>query len=601
MFAPAAVLALLLTSRPPKRVETGLSSYAGIILSFASPWFFELPAGHASRIASSLTLASSLFYLVFMGAAYAALGRNLGVLPSIKNLVSDGPYSLVRHPVYSSHLFLAGTLFAVNPSPWNALACVMLLSGILLRIQAEEALLSTDAAYRDYSLIVNHRIMTPALAAPLIALVLLKCAEWLTAVPEAPARIRLQTSFPILSLDPRIYDDWASVFIGNHIYPRLLPEPEREWIPSITKEVRFECLDRGASPLSPCKKERLLLSFREFTSCRGRAIDRISLRREMLTILQAKNWILPGIKVCASKEFDLCLEYTGIPDVSRRLQNVYFRFGWSAQDFSGDLVGVGPYCFKIEQRAPESILGGSLIPRSAANLPRVDVATSDDPDAPFNVALFGAPNLLKGGRRNIDLITPVAYYVVSNPSFPSERFPWNAPAIKEIIRAQLADNDLVYRTDTLLSAWMPEGSALNRSPKAASASASGFEFVLPDYLPDCEPLAKRLHAADPRMDARCANTTLYIEDRIRSRKSPWFGFLTPLSPGAPGRTSVIDQYFSSGSNESWLRGARSPSSHFYRVGLGKALVTVDQRIVCGITGNPMGQSDFVVSDLIYCR
>lgn len=599
MFAPAAMLVLLLGSRPPKRVAASPLAYAGIVLSFAAPWLFELPTGTASRLGASLTLTGSLFYLVFMGAAYAALGRNLGVLPSVKNLTSRGPYSLVRHPIYAAHLLLAGTLLAAKTSAWNAAGFGLLLTGLLLRIRAEERLLMEDAAYREYAARVPARLLTVVLAAPLIAIFAVLEAEKLSATLGAPGRLQVQTSFPVISLDPRVYDDWASVFVGNHIYPRLLPEAGKEWIPSIAKEARFECIDAAAKPLAPCRKEILLLKFQELTSCQGGVIDRGSLRREVETLLRLKNWILPGHKTCANPDYDLCLEYSGIPDVTRRLKNVYFRFGWSGQDFTKDVIGVAPYCFKIEKRAADSILSGTLVPQKGSKLPLIELTTSDDPAAPFNVALFGSPNLLGAGRRNIDLITPVAYYVVSNPSIAPERLPWNTPEIKRIIRDHLADMDLVYRTDTLLSEWMPDGSALR--PTARTSSTPGVEFVLPDYLPGCAPLAEKLHAADPRIDARCANTTLYIENRIRSRKAPWHGFLTPLSPGAPGRTSVVDQYFSSGSNESWLRGARSPSSHFYRAGLGKALVTVDQRVVCGITGNPMGQSDFVISDLIYCR
>lgn len=599
MFAPAVVLLLLLTSRPPKRVQADTRAYAGILLSFAAPWLFELPTSGTSSIVSVLTLASSLFYLAFMAAGYAALGRNLGVLPSIKDLVLRGPYTIVRHPIYSSHLFLAGTLLASRPSAWNAAAFALLFTGVMLRIQSEERLLLSDPAYREYAAGVRGQVATLSLAAPLFALVLFQISAPMLSRRGRPQRIEMQTSFPILSLSPLVYDDWASVFVGNHIYPRLLPEPGREWIPSAAHEVRFECMAPGASPLSPCRRERLLLRFREFTSCRGRTIDNAVLRREMQTVLQQKNWILPGSRSCERKGYDLCVEYEGIPDVTRRLQNVYFRFGWSVQDFNDDLIGVAPYCFKIQKRSPYAVLSGSLIPREAGSLPRVEIATSDDPDASFNVALFGAPTLLKGDRRNIDLMTPVAYYVVSNPSFPAEHFPWNRPAVKAAIRGHLTKSDLVYRTDTLLSAWMPEGSAL--LPSKNSERETSFDFALPDYLPECAGLAQRLHAADPRILARCANTTLFIEDRIRSKKAPWFGFLTPLSPGAPGRTSVIDQYFSAASKESWLRGARAPAAHFYRVGLGKALVTVDHNVVCGITGNPMGQSDFVISDLIYCR
>ena len=125
--------------------------------------------------------------------------------------------------------------------------------------------------------------------------------------------------------------------------------------------------------------------------------------------------------------------------------------------------------------------------------------------------------------------------------------------------------------------------------------------MLPDYMEGCPQLASELKEAFPAMTVRCGNTTAFIEDRVRKRVAGWGGFLTPLSPGAPGRTAVLDQYFSKTSNETWLAGARDPERNFYRVGFGKSLVTVDGETVCGIRGNPMGLSDLLVSDLVPCR
>ena len=588
------VLALLLGSRPPKRSVPAASACVGIALSFAAPWFMQPPIGKAPAAVSAAILATSLFYFGLMVWSYAALGRNLGVIPSIKALSLHGPYRLLRHPIYASHILLAATLLVARTTPANALALTLLVTGILLRVAEEEKLLMTETAYRAYAESAPSRLMAPTLLVPLAAAILLKSAFALRG-PRPPERLRVQTSFPVLSLHPLVYDDWASVFVGNHIYPRLLSEPGREWIPPAAHEALYECVEPGASQLSPCRKERLLLKLREFVSCAGRPITRAMIAGEISRTLDSKNWILPGHARCSRAGYDVCLEYGGIPDAGRRLQNVYFRFGWSVQDFSADSIGVAPYCFRVEKRAGDAIEAGSLIPRDAkSGLPRIDLFTSSRAEDDFDISLFGSPDRLGARRRNIDLITPVAYYVVSNPL--ERRRPWNSPAVRTALREHLERFDLVYRTDTLLTQWMPEGAA-----RAASEDGSRVEFALPDYLPDCGRLARRLNETSPAIAAVCENTTSYIEDRIRANKKPWHGFLTPLSPGAPGRTSVVDQYFSSISRESWLRGAKNPAEHFYRVGLGKSLITIDQRLVCAITGNPMGQSDLVVSDFEYCR
>mgnify|MGYP003408657262 FL=1 len=44
-------------------------------------------------------------------------------------------------------------------------------------------------------------------------------------------KLDVQFAYPVSSLDPSIYDDWESGFVGNHIYYRLLPEVNKPWMP----------------------------------------------------------------------------------------------------------------------------------------------------------------------------------------------------------------------------------------------------------------------------------------------------------------------------------------------------------------------------------
>ena len=70
-----------------------------------------------------------------------ALDRSFSVTPAKRKLVSDGPYRLLRHPMYiGESLSLAGILLG-NFSCWNGLVLVLFLLSLIWRIWQEEVLL----------------------------------------------------------------------------------------------------------------------------------------------------------------------------------------------------------------------------------------------------------------------------------------------------------------------------------------------------------------------------------------------------------------------------------------------------------------------------
>jgi len=74
-----------------------------------------------------------------------ALGRQLRIdagLSSDHELITHGPYRLVRHPIYTSMLcLLLGTGFALASWPLLAAAVVFFIAGTEIRIRIEEQLL----------------------------------------------------------------------------------------------------------------------------------------------------------------------------------------------------------------------------------------------------------------------------------------------------------------------------------------------------------------------------------------------------------------------------------------------------------------------------
>ncbi len=53
--------------------------------------------------------------------------------------------------------------------------------------------------------------------------------------------VKVQFAYPVTSLKPLDYKDWQSVFLGNHIYPRLTPQDRDPRLNYITKSIAFRC------------------------------------------------------------------------------------------------------------------------------------------------------------------------------------------------------------------------------------------------------------------------------------------------------------------------------------------------------------------------
>jgi protein-S-isoprenylcysteine O-methyltransferase Ste14 len=101
---------------------------------------------------------------VFAGSALAcwalgSLGASFGVLPARRDLVTRGPYRLVRHPAYLGELLVLTGLSL--PLGWvrGGLLIAAGLATFVLRIRAEEAVLQADPGYAAYALRVRGRLL----------------------------------------------------------------------------------------------------------------------------------------------------------------------------------------------------------------------------------------------------------------------------------------------------------------------------------------------------------------------------------------------------------------------------------------------------------
>jgi protein-S-isoprenylcysteine O-methyltransferase Ste14 len=89
---------------------------------------------------------------IWLLASVLTLGKCFGMLPEARGLVTRGPYSLVRHPVYVGEFgTFAGFLIAA-PSAWNLLVVGAFCIGQAVRMRLEERALTDEfPEYAEYA------------------------------------------------------------------------------------------------------------------------------------------------------------------------------------------------------------------------------------------------------------------------------------------------------------------------------------------------------------------------------------------------------------------------------------------------------------------
>jgi protein-S-isoprenylcysteine O-methyltransferase Ste14 len=148
------VLALLLALRrkPLGKASGFYPRFAAIAGTFLSVAIVQLPARELSvplYVASTLLILCGVVFAIY---AALELGRSFSVMPEARQLVTNGPYGVVRHPLYLSEAVALAGVTLQYLSPWAlallALQCIFQLE----RMKNEELVLSRAFPdYRDYA------------------------------------------------------------------------------------------------------------------------------------------------------------------------------------------------------------------------------------------------------------------------------------------------------------------------------------------------------------------------------------------------------------------------------------------------------------------
>jgi len=157
IFSEALVAYLIVVRRPSVIVTLRLSDWIAALVGTALPMFAR--AGGQSLIVTAVgtTLMSGGLLLAIW--AKISLRESFGIAAANRGPVGGGPYRWIRHPMYAGYIIVYVGFFLNNPLLWNLGVYVAGIAFLIMRILAEERILSLDPQYSDYRTGVRYRLL----------------------------------------------------------------------------------------------------------------------------------------------------------------------------------------------------------------------------------------------------------------------------------------------------------------------------------------------------------------------------------------------------------------------------------------------------------
>jgi protein-S-isoprenylcysteine O-methyltransferase Ste14 len=145
-------LVVVLTIIRRRAITVDRSAAAAIMttVSLVGPVLMRATSVPASVMSDQLTAMVSAIGLLVVVTGKMTLGRSFGVVPANRGVVVRGPYTLVRHPIYTGYLITHAAFLLAHPAPWNISIVLVADTALIVRALMEERVLSADASYRQY-------------------------------------------------------------------------------------------------------------------------------------------------------------------------------------------------------------------------------------------------------------------------------------------------------------------------------------------------------------------------------------------------------------------------------------------------------------------
>jgi protein-S-isoprenylcysteine O-methyltransferase Ste14 len=151
-------IALMVARRPPVRVT--LNPWFWLLAFVATYWipFTALAAPAGTPIVRRwVTLALSWLGLLIGIYARFSLGRNIGIVPAQRRIVTTGAYGLVRHPIYTATFVNYVALLLLRYSRLTAILVALGILWFVVKSLVEEHFLRADSEYAAYMARVRRR------------------------------------------------------------------------------------------------------------------------------------------------------------------------------------------------------------------------------------------------------------------------------------------------------------------------------------------------------------------------------------------------------------------------------------------------------------
>ena len=138
---------------PTRRTDRQWSSWALAFAGTAAPFAIPLVSGGlvTDPVRESLSAGVLALGLVAMLWALGALGTNISIVPQAREVVTHGPYALVRHPLYAAELLNVVGICIGHEGSWPWVVLVALAAFQVMRARREEAWLTSELpGYAEY-------------------------------------------------------------------------------------------------------------------------------------------------------------------------------------------------------------------------------------------------------------------------------------------------------------------------------------------------------------------------------------------------------------------------------------------------------------------
>lgn len=149
LVSESLVVVLTVLRRRARLVDRSAAAAVVTAISLVGPPLLRATDG-PSLAPDLVTATVSAVGLIIIISGKLTLGRSFGVIPANRGVVVGGPYTLVRHPIYTGYLITHVAFVAAHPRPWNAIVVLCADTALIIRALMEERVLVDDDAYRAY-------------------------------------------------------------------------------------------------------------------------------------------------------------------------------------------------------------------------------------------------------------------------------------------------------------------------------------------------------------------------------------------------------------------------------------------------------------------